>query len=64
MAGFLHNEVGPRLYTGMPVGYLGDYDLAGGDIEANTTRVLERYVRLDWTRLALTAQQVHAWGSS
>jgi hypothetical protein len=38
--------------------YLGDFDLAGGDIEDNTRRVLERYHALDWERLALTAEQV------
>jgi hypothetical protein len=42
----------------MRVLYLGDYDLAGGDIEDNTRRVLERYADLDWERLALTADQV------
>ena len=57
-AGFLHNKVAPRLSGGMRVLYLGDYDLAGGDIEDNTRRVLERYADLDWERLALTADQV------
>ena len=57
-AGFLHNDVGPRLRDGQRVLYLGDYDLAGGDIEANTRRVLERFARLQWERLALTAEQV------
>ena len=57
-AGFLHNDVVPRLTDATPVGYLGDFDLAGGDIEANTKRVLERYAHLEWERLALTAEQV------
>lgn len=57
-AGFLHNEVAPRLRDGMRILYLGDYDLAGGDIEANTRSVLERYADLAWERLALTADQV------
>jgi hypothetical protein len=40
--------------------YLGDFDLAGADIEANTRRVLERNRNrdLDWERLALTREQV------
>jgi hypothetical protein len=42
-AGFLHNGVAPCLRDGMRVLYLGDYDLAGADIEDNTRRVLERY---------------------
>ena len=53
-AGFLHNDVGPRLHDGQRVLYLGDYDLAGGDIEDHTRRVLERYADLQWERLALT----------
>ena len=40
--------------------YLGDFDLAGGDIEDNTRSVLERYHDLEWERLALTADQVRA----
>jgi hypothetical protein len=56
--GFLHNEVAPRLKDETRVLYLGDYDLAGGDIEENTRSVLERYRHLDWERLALTADQV------
>jgi hypothetical protein len=31
---------------------------AGGDIEDNTRRVLERYHAFNWERLALTADQV------
>jgi hypothetical protein len=58
VAGFLHRVVGPALEDGARVGYLGDYDLAGGDIEENTRRVLERYAKLDWVRLALTEKQV------
>jgi hypothetical protein len=57
-AGFLHNQVAPRLKDETRVLYLGDYDLAGGDIENNTRSVLERYHDLDWERLALTADQV------
>jgi hypothetical protein len=56
--GFLHTDIAPNLRHGMRVLYLGDYDLAGGDIEANTRRVLERYHNLSWERLALTRDQV------
>jgi hypothetical protein len=57
--GFLHTKVAPLLKEGDRVGYLGDFDLAGGDIEANTRRVLESIVgELDWQRLALTREQV------
>jgi hypothetical protein len=60
VGGFLHTDVGPYLKPGDRVGYLGDLDLAGGDIEANTRRVLEEIVggELDWKRLALTREQV------
>jgi hypothetical protein len=58
VGGFLHTKVAPLLKEGDPVGYLGDLDLAGGDIEANTRRVLESIVgELDWQRLALTSEQ-------
>jgi hypothetical protein len=59
VGGFLHTDVAPLLKEGDRVGYLGDYDLAGNDIEANTRRVLEELVGpLNWTRLALTREQV------
>jgi hypothetical protein len=60
VGGFLHTDVAPRLNVGDRVGYLGDLDLAGDDIEANTRRVLEEIIggKLKWTRLALTRQQV------
>jgi hypothetical protein len=60
VGGFLHTDVAPMLGAGDRVGYLGDFDLAGDDIEANTRRVLEGIVggELDWTRLALTQTQV------
>ena len=63
-AGFLHNVVAPALHDDQRVLYLGDYDLAGGDIEANTRRVLERKTgfNLKWERLALTADQVREHG--
>jgi hypothetical protein len=58
VGGFLHTKVAPLLKEGDRVGYLGDLDLVGGDIEANTRRVLESIVgELDWQRLALTREQ-------
>jgi hypothetical protein len=57
--GFLHNEVAPRLPAGGVVLYLGDFDLCGNDIEANTRSVLEREAgALEWERLALTEEQI------
>lgn len=59
--GFLHTDVAQHLTDGSRVLYLGDHDLAGASIEANTRRVLERALdcALDWERLALTKQQVN-----
>lgn len=64
VGGFLHTDVGPKLKVGDRVGYLGDLDLAGGDIENNTRRVLEDIVggKLNWKRLALTDKQVERYG--
>jgi hypothetical protein len=58
--GFLHTNIAPRIKPRDKVGYLGDLDLSGGQIEANTRRVLERIIggELDWTRIALTREQV------
>ena len=60
--GFLYAEVVPLLTGDIDpdrVGYLGDLDLAGDDIEKNTRFVLECEVGdLEWTRLALTEDQV------
>jgi hypothetical protein len=63
VGGFLHTDVGPKLSVGDRVGYLGDLDLAGDDIEANTRRVLEEIVGgpLRWQRLALTRPQVERY---
>jgi hypothetical protein len=56
--GFLHTELAPVLEAGDRVLYLGDLDLAGAQIEANTRRVLERLGGpLQWERLALTKEQ-------
>jgi hypothetical protein len=64
VGGFLHTDIGPRLNPGDRVGYLGDLDLSGGQIEANTRRKLEEIVggELDWTRIALTQAQVDQYG--
>jgi hypothetical protein len=63
VGGFLRTEVAPLLKPHDVVGYLGDFDRAGGQIEDNTRRVLEREIggELDWTRIALTAQQVEEY---
>lgn len=62
VGGFLHTDVGPILVPGQLVLYLGDFDLAGNDIEYNTRHVLEEILggRLAWRRIALTEQQVQA----
>jgi hypothetical protein len=61
-AGFLHTDIAPILKPWQRVLYLGDYDLAGNDIEANTRWVLEQEVgELEWERLALTAEQVERY---
>jgi hypothetical protein len=57
---FLRTVVAPELEPGDRVFYIGDWDLSGGQIEANTRAVLERLIggQLDWTRIALTEDQV------
>jgi hypothetical protein len=61
-AGFLHTDIVPVLQPWQRVLYLGDFDLCGNDIEANTRRVLEREVgELNWERLALTQEQVERY---
>jgi hypothetical protein len=60
--GFLHTTIAPLLGGGGVVLYLGDYDLAGNQIETNTLRVLERKAGvLDWKRIALTKEQVEQY---
>ena len=60
VGGFLHTDLAPAMQSGDRVLYLGDWDLAGAQIEDNTRRVLEREVGdLQWERLALTEQQVN-----
>jgi hypothetical protein len=60
VGGFLRTDVAPLLWPGATVLYLGDHDLAGNQIEANTRRVLE-VGPLNWERLALTEEQVRAY---
>jgi hypothetical protein len=62
VGGFLHTVVVPALRDQQRVLYLGDLDLAGGQIEANTRQVLERATPLRWERLALTPDQVDGYG--
>ena len=62
--GFLRTEIAPLLRDRQNVFYLGDLDKGGGDIEANTRRVLERErpdSTLLWERLALTPTQVRRY---
>jgi hypothetical protein len=62
--GFLVTDLAPLLADPTTrVQYLGDYDLAGNQIEANTKRVLERHTGRvftadTWERVALTDAQV------
>ena len=58
--GFLRTDIAPMLTPGDTVLYFGDLDLSGGQIEANTRRVLEREIggELNWKRVALTEKQV------
>jgi hypothetical protein len=58
--GFLRTGIAPKLRPDDTVLYLGDLDLAGDQIEANTRRVLEQVIggTLQWERLALTGEQV------
>jgi hypothetical protein len=63
VGGHLRTDVAPALVVGQRVGYLGDFDWQGGQIEANTRSVLERLVGgpLDWVRLAITEEQVNRY---
>jgi hypothetical protein len=59
VGGFLHTDLIPFLREGQRVLYLGDLDLAGRHIEANTRAEIERVTgALDWRRLAITEEQV------
>jgi hypothetical protein len=61
--GHLRTVIAPMLRPSDRVIYLGDHDLSGNQIEANTRRVLEREIggALLWERLALTAEQVREY---
>jgi hypothetical protein len=58
--GFLHTDIVPAMQPGDRVLYLGDWDWAGTQIEANTRRVLGRELGPlpKWERVALTKEQV------
>jgi hypothetical protein len=45
------------------VGYVGDGDLCGAQIEANTRKVLEQLIggELNWARVALTDKQIERY---
>jgi hypothetical protein len=62
VGGFLRTDIAPMLRPSDRVIYLGDLDLAGGQIEANTRRVEQEIGgELQWERLALTEEQVAAY---
>ena len=58
--GFLHTDIAPLIENAgeLRVLYLGDFDLSGGHIEANTYKVLSEYGSLAWERVAITREQV------
>lgn len=61
--GFLVTDVAPMCEPGTPVGYLGDHNPAGGQIEGNARRVLSGLAGpLDWQRIAVTPDQAAGWG--
>ena len=60
--GFLRTDVAPVMHPGCDVVYLGDYNRAGADIEANSRRALESAIGpLVWERLLLTASQIEEY---
>jgi hypothetical protein len=58
--GYLRTDVAPLLSPGDPVLYVGDYNLSGEQIEANSRRVLEAAVggKLNWKRVAVRKQHL------
>jgi hypothetical protein len=54
VGGFLHTDIGPLLQPAggatQRVFYLGDLDFSGGQIEANTYKVLSGYGDLEWEK--------------
>lgn len=63
VGGFLRTKIAPVLKPSDRVLYAGDFDWQGGQIENNTRAVLERLIggELDWTRIALTEEQVRQY---
>ena len=63
VGGFLHTDIAPQLKPGDRILYCGDWDWQGHQIENNTRSVLERLIggELDWTRIALTEDQVQQY---
>ena len=64
VGGFVHTDLGPLVEGAhgdvQRVFYLGDLDFSGGQIEANTRKVLSRYGNLQWERIAITEEQAHS----
>jgi hypothetical protein len=64
VGGFVHTDLGPLVGRAngatQRVFYLGDLDFSGGQIEANTRKVLSRYGDLEWERIAVTEKQAHS----
>jgi hypothetical protein len=61
--GWLRTFVHDQIDRPVAVGYVGDADKAGGDIEANTHRVLDEVLDIkEWERIALTWKQVETHG--
>jgi hypothetical protein len=61
--GFLRTDIAPLLTGGRAVLYLGDYDHQGGQIEANTRRVLEGLAgAASWRRVTITREQIDERG--
>ncbi len=62
VGGFLHTDIIPAIEMRQRVLYLGDEDLSGHQIEANTRAVIEAETGpLLWERLALTEDQVRKY---
>jgi hypothetical protein len=61
VGGFLHTDLGPTIESMngavQRVFYFGDLDFSGGQIEANTRKVLSEYGDLSWERIAITEEQ-------
>jgi hypothetical protein len=65
VGGFLHTDIVPILMgSDRHVLYLGDWDLQGHQIEANTRNVLEHETgrEIPWERIAITEEQIDERG--